>query len=642
MTTQITALPTPPSKADPANFATRGDAFLGALPTFTTQANALAIEVNNDAAAAAVSAANAAASAAQANAVTGVTKWVSGTTYANGAAVYSPIDYFTYRRKTASGSDTTDPSADTTNWTRVVGTGDVAYSSDGNLRTPLNNAGNRVLINVSNQYQGRNSRLVVRYTGAGSENGLTLANFDNTSARTTAINFLYNAAAAGGTDFIIGGSILQQDGNIIHNSVTSTEFEINGIEKMRVNSGGVTIGGGGTSGGYILETRIGNYAANLSQNGVSIAAYNGTDPTTVQGWRAGMFMRSNAGGVVSFVIGAPNSDSIGVFGVADWIVADGLGTNRITRVMSGNASEAITILANANIGIGNATPTDRLHVAGAIRATGQSPGVSLGTEGALLDFTTTNIVRIGHTNGAAGTARPVTFVRGTAVESGRFSATGEFGIGTSTPENFFGSARQLAVSKDQAAVTTAMVGNNTTGAAVGAAWALATGTTNSNVFFTLNDNSASPQLNINLGTAVTNFNVNLGGTTRLSTTATATTLTGNLVVSGNATIGGIDVGYRSLPVVTTTGTTAALADRGKAYFSTGTMTIPGNVFAAGDSFVIYNNSGATINIALGAGLTTLRIAGTATTGARTLLQRGIATVMFVSATEAVISGAGVA
>lgn len=42
----ITALPTPPSRDDPANFSTRADAFLGALPTFATEANALQTDVN--------------------------------------------------------------------------------------------------------------------------------------------------------------------------------------------------------------------------------------------------------------------------------------------------------------------------------------------------------------------------------------------------------------------------------------------------------------------------------------------------------------------------------------------------------------------------------------------------------------------
>jgi hypothetical protein len=42
---QITALPTPPSTNDPANFNTRADAFLGQMPTFVTEANSLASEV---------------------------------------------------------------------------------------------------------------------------------------------------------------------------------------------------------------------------------------------------------------------------------------------------------------------------------------------------------------------------------------------------------------------------------------------------------------------------------------------------------------------------------------------------------------------------------------------------------------------
>ncbi|OYY14211.1 MAG: hypothetical protein B7Y62_11490 [Sphingomonadales bacterium 35-56-22] len=58
----ITALPTPPTRADATNFNTRADAFLSALPNFATQANALASEVNgyaNNAAASAASATNA-------------------------------------------------------------------------------------------------------------------------------------------------------------------------------------------------------------------------------------------------------------------------------------------------------------------------------------------------------------------------------------------------------------------------------------------------------------------------------------------------------------------------------------------------------------------------------------------------------
>jgi hypothetical protein len=53
----ITALPTPPTRSDPATFAARGDAFMVALPTFATEANVLQTDVNAKQAAAAVSAA---------------------------------------------------------------------------------------------------------------------------------------------------------------------------------------------------------------------------------------------------------------------------------------------------------------------------------------------------------------------------------------------------------------------------------------------------------------------------------------------------------------------------------------------------------------------------------------------------------
>jgi hypothetical protein len=53
---------------------------------------------------------------------------------------------------------------------------------------------------------------------------------------------------------------------------------------------------------------------------------------------------------------------------------------------------------------------------------------------------------------------------------------------------------------------------------------------------------------------------------------------------------------------------------------------------------IFNNSGSSISIS--SSLTTLYQAGTANTGSRTLAQRGLATVYFVSSTVAVISGVG--
>ena len=95
---------------------------------------------------------------------------------------------------------------------------------------------------------------------------------------------------------------------------------------------------------------------------------------------------------------------------------------------------------------------------------------------------------------------------------------------------------------------------------------------------------------------------------------------------------------RSFLTGITTGTPTT-ADRGCLLQVTAGITLPASVFAAGDTLSIYNNSAASITLTQGASLT-LRLGGTATTGNRTLAQRGIATVVFISATEAVIGGMG--
>jgi len=121
----ISALPTPPSRLDPTNFRDRADAFLLALPTFQTEANALAVDADADAASAAASQSAAAASqsAAQASAAfsaatAGVTQWISGTAYAEGVVVWSLVNHQSYRCTSAT-SGTTDPSGDGAHWTRI-------------------------------------------------------------------------------------------------------------------------------------------------------------------------------------------------------------------------------------------------------------------------------------------------------------------------------------------------------------------------------------------------------------------------------------------------------------------------------------------------------------------------------------------
>lgn len=101
------------------------------------------------------------------------------------------------------------------------------------------------------------------------------------------------------------------------------------------------------------------------------------------------------------------------------------------------------------------------------------------------------------------------------------------------------------------------------------------------------------------------------------------------------------VGYKGLPQNSQTGAyTLVLADMGKHIsITTGGVVIPANsgtAFPIGSTIVIYNDSGSAQNISITTD--TLRLAGTATTGTRSLAQRGLATCVKVKATEWVVSG----
>lgn len=93
--TAMTPLPTPPSRDDPTNFASRGDAFLGALPDFQTELNDVAdvtydnaVEANTSATTATTKASEAATSATNAanSATTATTKASEAATSATNAA----------------------------------------------------------------------------------------------------------------------------------------------------------------------------------------------------------------------------------------------------------------------------------------------------------------------------------------------------------------------------------------------------------------------------------------------------------------------------------------------------------------------------------------------------------------------------
>lgn len=134
---------------------------------------------------------------------------------------------------------------------------------------------------------------------------------------------------------------------------------------------------------------------------------------------------------------------------------------------------------------------------------------------------------------------------------------------------------------------------------------------------------------------------NLGvGTTSASDKLT---VVGTVSFSGALTSGDLAdaVGYKGLPQNSKTSSyTLALSDMGKHIsITTGGVVIPANssvAFPIGATVVIYNNSASTQNLSITTD--TLRLAGTATSGTRTIAQRGLATCVKVGTTEWVVSG----
>jgi hypothetical protein len=142
------------------------------------------------------------------------------------------------------------------------------------------------------------------------------------------------------------------------------------------------------------------------------------------------------------------------------------------------------------------------------------------------------------------------------------------------------------------------------------------------------------------GASLTALNASNLSTGSIPSAITATTQAAKTSDTTIATTAFVDQ-LRSLLTATTTssGGTLVIGDRGTLVAVTAGVTIPANVFAANDVVTVYNNSASNITITQGGSLT-LRQVGTANTGNRTLAQRGLVTIVFISTTEAVISGGG--
>lgn len=113
----------------------------------------------------------------------------------------------------------------------------------------------------------------------------------------------------------------------------------------------------------------------------------------------------------------------------------------------------------------------------------------------------------------------------------------------------------------------------------------------------------------------------------------------NVTITGGS-ITGIATAQMRVATSSESSDTLTTASANKVVLLSSGITIPNNVFSAGDIILVYNDTNASKVITQGTGVT-LRLAGTTTTGSRTLAAYGVGSLLFKSAAEAVFSGTGI-
>jgi hypothetical protein len=196
--TPISTLPTAPARTDaPAVFVTNADAFLGAIVVMQGQLNTSIGEMNTDIPTAITAASDAAQSAIDADAAataaenfSSAIEWVSGTTYALGDVVWSPINYLPYRRIIA-GAGATDPSADAVNWLSLAGA-----SLGANTFTGTQNFADNTLQRANLLDYGEVTNAIGSTGGGTQDIDLTLGNYVTATVDTSANTFTFSNPTA--------------------------------------------------------------------------------------------------------------------------------------------------------------------------------------------------------------------------------------------------------------------------------------------------------------------------------------------------------------------------------------------------------------------------------------------------------------
>lgn len=474
------------------------------------------------------------------------------------------------------------------------------------------------------------NRIAYKFTGTLTSNATivvpaTVQQYWVNNATTGAFTLSLQAAGGSTSTAVNQGetAILYSDGSEIIQATTSAPF-----------AGVLAVSQGGTGASTASSART-----NLGATGIGSSVF--TAVTTAAARSAIAAAASGANSDITSLSGLTTPLSVAQGGTGGATAS--AARSSLGAAASGSNADITALTNSAGIQIG--APTGGAQGDGTINATGLFiNGVGVGTGSGSV----TSVAASGGTTGLSFTGSPIT-TSGTLTLGGTLGAAnggtgqttytdGQILIGNTAgglTKTTITAGTGITVTNGDGSITISSPGSSGTVTSVAASGGT-TGLTFSGSPITT---SGTLTLGGTLAVASGGTGASSASGARLNIGAAASGANTDITsLASNTTIDGFVIGFRTVPRSTTSGT-AATSDVGKCIAVSAGLTIPASTFAAGDTLSIYNDSASAVTITQGSGLT-LRWAGAGSTGSRTLASRGICTVWFNSATEAIISGAG--